>query len=75
MDEINIHTMSKGEDKNKDYGEKYLHLGKKVNMKGVEESLPLGVRIRMMGEKGELLQKNNYSCLVVLLRLKTSAQK
>ncbi len=41
-----------------------------VDMKGVEKSLPLGVRIRMMRKKGELSQKNGYSCIVVLLRLK-----
>ena len=76
MDNINIYTMSKGKDEDKDYGEKYLHLGKKVDMKGVKDSLPLGVRIWMrLREKGELLQKTNYSCIVVLLRSKTSAQK
>jgi hypothetical protein len=36
--------MSKGKAEDKDNGEKYLHLGKKVDMKGVEESLPLGMR-------------------------------
>jgi hypothetical protein len=51
LENINIYTMSKSEDEDKDYGKKYLHLGKKVDMKGVEESLPLGVRIWMMREK------------------------
>ncbi len=75
MDKINIHTTSKGKDEEEDNGKEYLHLGKKVDMKGVEKSLPLGVRIWMMREKGELSQKNDYSCVVVLLRLKTSARK
>ncbi len=44
-------------------------------MQRVEESLPLGVRIWMMRKKGELLQKNSYSCVIMLLRLKTSAWK
>jgi hypothetical protein len=74
LDKINLYTTSTGKNEEKDYGGKYLHLGKKVDMK-VEESLPLGVRIRMMREKGELSQKNYYSCVVVLLRLKTSAWK
>jgi hypothetical protein len=46
-DEIDIYTASKGKNEDKHHGEKYLHLGKKVDMKGVKESLPLGVRIRM----------------------------
>jgi hypothetical protein len=75
LDKINTYMTSKGKDEDKDNGEKYLHLGKKVDMKGVEESLPLGVKIRMMREKGELLQKNGYSCVVVLLTSKTSAWK
>jgi hypothetical protein len=42
----------------KDYGEKYVHLGKKVDIKGVEESLPLGVRIQMRrSAQGEPSQK------------------
>ena len=57
MDEIKIYTTSKGKDEDKNYGGKSLHLGRKFDMKGVEESLPLGVRIQMMREKGELLQK------------------
>jgi hypothetical protein len=74
LGEINIYTTSESKDEDKDYSDKYLHLGKKVDMKGMEESLLLGVRIRMrLREKGELSQKNNYSCIVVLLRLKTSA--
>ncbi len=68
-DNINIYT------EDKDNGEKYVHLGKKADMKGVEKSLLLGVRIQMMREKGELSQKNNHSCIVVLLRLKISARK
>jgi hypothetical protein len=72
-DKINVYTTSEGKDEDKVYGEKYLYLGKKVDMKGVEESLPLGVRIWMMREKGELLLKKNYSCIVMLLRLETSA--
>jgi hypothetical protein len=76
LDKINIYTTSKGEDEDKDDSEKYLHIGKKVDMKGGEESLPLGVRIWMrLREKGELSQKNDYSCVVVLLRLKISAPK
>jgi hypothetical protein len=76
LDKINTYTTSEGEDEDKNYGEKYLHLGKKVDMKGVEESLPLGVRVRIrLRKKGELLQKNDYSCVVVLLRLKASARK
>ncbi len=54
---INIYTTSQGKDEDEDYGENYLHLGKKVDIKGVEESLTLGVRIWIMREKGELLQK------------------
>ncbi len=58
LDKTNIHTTSEGKDEDKDYGEKYLHLGMQVDMKGVEESLPLGVRIQMrLREKGELLPK------------------
>jgi hypothetical protein len=57
LDKINIHTTNKGKDVDEDYGEKYLHLVKKVDMKGMEESLALGVRIQMIREKGELLQK------------------
>ncbi len=34
-DKINIYTMSEGTDEDKDYGEKFLHLGKKVDIKGV----------------------------------------
>jgi hypothetical protein len=64
LDNINIYTMSKGKDEDKDYGEKYLHLGKKVDMKGVEESLPLGVRIRMMREKEKLPQKMTTRALL-----------
>ncbi len=75
-DKINIYTMSKGKDEDKDDGEQYLHLGKKVDMKEVKESLPLGVRIRMRRSgQGQPPQKNNYSCIGVLLRLKTSAWK
>ncbi len=50
-------TYTPWEDEEKDNGEKNLHPGKKVDMKGVEESLPLGVRIQMIREKGELSQK------------------
>ncbi len=58
LDKINIYTTSKGKDEDKDYSEKYLHFGKKVDMKGVEKSLPLGVRIQMrLMEKGELSQQ------------------
>jgi hypothetical protein len=58
LDKINTYTMSKGKDEDKDYSERYLHLGKKVDMKGVEESLPLNVRIGMrLRKKKELLQK------------------
>jgi hypothetical protein len=39
--------MSEGKDVDEDDGEKYLHIGEKVDMKGVEESLLLGVRIWM----------------------------
>ena len=68
--------MSKGKDEDKDDGEQYLHLGKKVDMKGVTESLPLGVRIWMRrSAQGQLSQNNNYSCVGVLLRLKTSVWK
>jgi hypothetical protein len=71
-----IYTTSKGKDEDKDYGEKYFYLGKKVDTKGVEESLPLGVRIRMRRSAQEKpLQKKDDSCVVALLRLKTSAQK
>ena len=74
-EKINIHTTSECKDEDKDYSDKYLHIGKKVDMKRVEESLPLGVRIRMrLREKGELLKKK-YSCVIVLLRLKISAPK
>ncbi len=70
LDKIIIYTTSDGKDEDKDYGEKYLHLGKKVDMKGVEESLPLGVSFRMRrSAQGEPLQKNDYNCIVVLLRL------
>jgi hypothetical protein len=69
LDEINIYTTSKGKDEDRDFGEKYLHPGEKVDMKGVEESLPLGVRIRMRrSAQGEPLQKTHYSCVFVLLR-------
>jgi hypothetical protein len=70
VDEINIYTTSKGKDEEEDYGKKYLQLGKKVDMKGVEESLPLGVRIRMMREKGELLQKKQlkFCCCVIKIK-------
>jgi hypothetical protein len=50
-------TYTPQKDGDEDNGEKYLHLGKKVDMKGAKESLPLGVRIQMMREKGELSQK------------------
>jgi hypothetical protein len=75
LEKIYVYTTSKGKDEDRDYGEKYLQLGKKVDMKGVEVSLPLCVKIQMMREKGELLQNDNYSCIVMLLRLKTSAWK
>ncbi len=38
LEKINIYTTTKGKDEDKDYGEKYLHLGKKFDMKRVEES-------------------------------------
>jgi hypothetical protein len=70
LDEINIYTTSKGKDEDKDYGEKYIHLGKKFNMKGVEEFLPLDVRIWMRRiAQGEPSQKIHYSCVVLLSRL------
>ena len=70
LDKINIYTMSKGKDEDNNYGEKYIHLGKKFNMKGVEESLPLDVRIWMRRSvQEEPLQKIHYSCVFMLLRL------
>jgi hypothetical protein len=62
--------MSKVEDEDKDYGEKYLRFGKKVDMNGVEESLPLGVRIQMMREKGELLQKKQLQLCSPVMKIK-----
>ncbi len=53
MDKINIYTTSKGKDEEKDYRDTHLHIGKKIDVKWVEESLPLGVRIWMrLREKG-----------------------
>ncbi len=69
-DKINIYTTSKGKDEDKDYGEKYLHHVKKVDMKGVEESLPLGARIRMMRKKGELLQKKQLQLRCCVIKIK-----
>jgi hypothetical protein len=70
LDEIKIYTTSKGNDEDKNYGGKSLHLGKNVDMKGVEESLPLGVRIRMMRKKGELLQKKQLQLRCCVIKIK-----
>ncbi len=70
LDEISMYTTGKGEDEDEDYGEKYLHLGKQVDMKGVEESLLLGVRIRMMREKGELSQKKQVQLCHHVIKIK-----
>ena len=63
--------MSKGEDDGKDYSEKYLHPGKKVDMKGVEESLPLGVKIRMRrSAQGEPSQKKQLQLCCHVIKIK-----
>jgi hypothetical protein len=61
--------MSKGKDEDKDDGEEYLHIGKKVDMKGAEDSLLLGVRIQMR-KKREVLQKKQLQlcCCVIKIR-------
>ncbi len=73
MEKINIYTTSKGEDEDEDYGENYLHLGKQVDMKGVEESLLLGMRILMMREKGELFQEKQLQLCCHGIKIQTSA--
>ncbi len=71
LDKILIYTTSKGKEEDKDYGEKYLHLGKKVDMKRVEESLLLGVRIQMrLREKGELSQKKQLQLCHHVIKIK-----
>jgi hypothetical protein len=57
-------------DEDKNNGEKYLHPGKTVDMKGVEESLLLGVRIQMMREKGELSQKKCLQLRCHVIKIK-----
>ncbi len=44
-------------------------------MKGVEESLPLGVRIQMMREKGELSQKKQLQLHCCVIKIKNPAWK
>jgi hypothetical protein len=71
LDKINIDTTSKDKDEDKDISEKFLHLGKKIDMKGVEESLLLGVRFWMRrSAQGKPLQKKQLQlhCCVIKIR-------